>query len=224
MLQSFLIVRDRPAPKTPPAIGIGSFPFPAEDEEPELAENARFDTPVALIDAAGLRMKEAILAQPAPDLDVTHVDAIIFCLSYHQLSQWIEALAARNLSVPMLWWCEYESVVHNCVLSDAVDGILYPNMTASELHWSLLLAAKHYLSRTQWSKEREQLLARLEERKWIDRAKAILSEVKAISEAEAYEFLRKQAMNERRRMVDVAVSIVKVYSLLREQNPRGRKR
>ena len=80
------------------------------------------------------------------------------------------------------------------------------------------------MARTQWKKEREQLLAKLEERKWIDRAKSILSEVKNIPEAEAYEFLRKQAMNERRRIVDVAVSIVKVYSLLLEQNPRGRSR
>lgn len=40
---------------------------------------------------------------------------------------------------------------------------------------------------------------------------------KNISEAEAYDVLRKQAMNERKRMVDVATSIVKVYQILQDQ-------
>ncbi|TLS51185.1 ANTAR domain-containing protein [Paenibacillus antri] len=222
MLQSFLIVRDRPAAKSPPAPVLG-FPFGFDDEEPAYAEGARFDSPTALLDAAGLRAQESILPEPSPDLDVNNIDAILFCTSYSRLLAWTRALEART-GPPLLWWCDNEPVVHNCVLADSVDGILYPGMTTAELHWTLLLSSKHYLSRTQWKQEREQLIAKLEDRKWIDRAKSILSEVKSITEAEAYEFLRKQAMNERRRLVDVAVSIVKVYSLLREQNPRGRSR
>jgi len=223
MLQSFLIVRDRLAPKSPPSLALGGFPFALDDEEPAYAEGARFDTPNALLDAAGLRAQEAILPEPSPDLDVKNVDAVLFCTSYKMLLNWTKALEHRT-SHPLLWWCDNEPVVHNCVLSDSIDGILYPGMTTAELHWTLLLSSKHYLSRTQWKQEREQLIAKLEDRKWIDRAKSILSEVKSITEAEAYEFLRKQAMNERRRIVDVAVNIVKVYSLLREQNPRGRTR
>ncbi len=84
-----------------------------------------------------------------------------------------------------------------------------------DLHASLLLGFNHFIMRCEWLQEREQLLSRLEERKWIDQAKSILSEIKGISEAEAYDFPRKQAMNERKRMVDVATSIVKVYQLLR---------
>jgi len=221
MLQSFLIVRDRPSPKKPPPLGLGSLSLGLEDEEPEYAEDARFDAPDALLSAAGLRVRETVLPDPLSEMDVSNVDAVIFCVAYSSLLKRAQPLESR---LPVLWWCENEPVVHNCVLSDAIDGMLYPGLTVSELHWALLLSSKHYLSRTQWKQEREQLIARLEDRKWIDRAKSILSEVKSITEAEAYEFLRKQAMNERRRMVDVAVSIVKVYSLLREQNPRGRPR
>jgi two-component system, response regulator / RNA-binding antiterminator len=54
----------------------------------------------------------------------------------------------------------------------------------------------------------------LEERKWIDQAKSILCEVKQLTEKEAYHILRKQAMDERRKVADVAASIVKVYRLL----------
>ncbi|MNN62293.1 ANTAR domain protein [compost metagenome] len=98
-----------------------------------------------------------------------------------------------------------------------VDGILSPSMLAQEIHWILHFSSRQCFERHQWLKEKEQLLARIEERKWIDMAKGILSKAKNISESEAYDLLRKQAMNERKRMVDVATSIVKVYQLLQDQ-------
>jgi response regulator NasT len=211
MLQSFLLLREQPALK-------------ADDDEPLYTENERFKSIERLLDAAGFRFQETIASSEAPSLEnVNNIDAIIMCVSYPALLLRIKSSDSLS-SLPVIWWCDDEPVVYNCTLSDSIDGILYPGMTTAGLHWSLLLAAKHYWMRTQWKAEREQLLAKMEERKWIERAKAILSEVKSISEAEAYEFLRKQAMNERRRMVDVASSIVKVYSLLREQHPRGRNR
>ncbi|MNY46685.1 Nitrate regulatory protein [compost metagenome] len=90
-------------------------------------------------------------------------------------------------------------------------------MQPQEIHWILHFSARQCFERQQWLKEREQLLSRIEERKWIDMAKGILSKAKNISESEAYDLLRKQAMNERKRMVDVATSIVKVYQLLQDQ-------
>jgi response regulator NasT len=132
-------------------------------------------------------------------------------------------LAARSL--PVLWWCDQQTFPsHECKLDPGIDGLIGPGMNALEIHCALLLSVNHYFQRTEWHQEREQLLSRLEERKWIDQAKRILSEIKNISEAEAYEFLRKQAMNERKRMADVATSIVKVYQLLQDENKGGRKR
>ncbi|GIO34076.1 hypothetical protein J2TS6_52170 [Paenibacillus albilobatus] len=64
-------------------------------------------------------------------------------------------------------------------------------------------------------------MARIEERKWIDQAKGILCELKNISDAEAYDLLRKQALNERKRMVDVATSIVRLHPLLRRSDSGG---
>ncbi len=51
-----------------------------------------------------------------------------------------------------------------------------------------MLSFNHYFQRSEWRQEREQLLSKLEERKWIEQAKRILSEIKKIPEAEAYEF------------------------------------
>jgi response regulator NasT len=54
----------------------------------------------------------------------------------------------------------------------------------------------------------------LEDRKIIDKAKGILMKSRSISEEDAYALLRKTAMNESRRMADVARSLVTAAKLL----------
>jgi response regulator NasT len=63
--------------------------------------------------------------------------------------------------------------------------------------------------------ELAQAKAELDERKVIDRAKGILMQRRAIPEAEAYALLRKTAMNENRRILDVAQSVITAAELLR---------
>jgi two-component system, response regulator / RNA-binding antiterminator len=62
--------------------------------------------------------------------------------------------------------------------------------------------------------ELAQARAELEERKVIDRAKGILMQRKGLSEPDAYSLLRKTAMNENRRIADVAQSVVTAADLL----------
>ncbi len=54
----------------------------------------------------------------------------------------------------------------------------------------------------------------LEERKVIDRAKGLLMKAKGVSEDEAYALLRKTAMNQNRRVADVAEALVTASGLL----------
>ena len=63
--------------------------------------------------------------------------------------------------------------------------------------------------------ELEQTKSALEERKTIDRAKGVLMRAKALSEEEAYRLLRKTAMNEKKKIADVAQSIITAGELLR---------
>ncbi|QHQ36854.1 ANTAR domain-containing response regulator [Algicella marina] len=57
--------------------------------------------------------------------------------------------------------------------------------------------------------------AALEERKTIDRAKGLLMKLKNIGEEEAYALLRKTAMDQGKRVADVAASLVTTAGLLR---------
>lgn len=56
--------------------------------------------------------------------------------------------------------------------------------------------------------------AALEDRKIIDRAKAILMKARGIEEAEAYALLRKTAMDQKRRVADIAQQLVMAAGLL----------
>jgi two-component system, response regulator / RNA-binding antiterminator len=63
--------------------------------------------------------------------------------------------------------------------------------------------------------ELEQTKSALEERKVIDRAKGILMNAKSLSEEQAYALLRKTAMNENRKIAEVAQSVVTAAELFK---------
>ena len=63
--------------------------------------------------------------------------------------------------------------------------------------------------------ELEQTKTALEERKVIDRAKGILMKMKDLGEDDAYALLRKTAMNEKKKIVDVAQAVITAAELLK---------
>lgn len=64
------------------------------------------------------------------------------------------------------------------------------------------------------TRELEQARNELEDRKVIDRAKAILMKTRGIGEPEAHALLRSTAMNQNRRMVEIAQSLITAADLL----------
>jgi response regulator NasT len=64
------------------------------------------------------------------------------------------------------------------------------------------------------ARELEQARAELAERKVIERAKGILMKSRGITEEEAYALLRKTAMNEKKKLAEIAQSVVTAASLL----------
>lgn len=176
------------------------------------------ESPEAVLSSCGYITTQAHNTADACQL-IKEADASILNLSITDINPWTTLLMQQK-TAPILWWCSKNTAsISSAACEDniMVDGVISPSMLPHEIHWSLHFSSKQCLERQLWLKERAQLLSRIEERKWIDMAKGILSKTKNISESEAYDLLRKQAMNERKRMVDVATSIVKVYQLLQDQ-------
>ena len=77
----------------------------------------------------------------------------------------------------------------------------------------LCISRFHAFARLQ--AELEKTKTALEERKVIDRAKGILMKARNLSEEEAYALMRRSAMNENRKIAEVAQSVVTASDLLK---------
>ncbi|CAG7628124.1 ANTAR domain-containing response regulator [Paenibacillus allorhizosphaerae] len=214
MLQSFLLIDEFAASRS----RASSFYMEAEHPTDMYPEESPVESKLREM---GMRVYRA--SSPSTQLQtlIGYSDAALLSVPVEQLGEWCMKLTSLR-HIPILFWCDKLTFPqHSCKLEAEIDGMLSPGMTPTEIHCSLMLSFQRFMERHDWRQEREQLLSKLEERKWVDQAKRILCEIKQISEAEAYDFLRKQAMNERKRMVDVATSIVKVYQLLKDQKHKG---
>lgn len=175
--------------------------------------------PETRLASSGYQVHHAVTKEQIAN-QVQPADAAIFDLPIASLKARADWLL-QHKDLPLFWWCSPVTASLSaaaCEEDMTVDGVLTSSMNEQELHWALHFGSRQWMTRRQWMDERKQLLSRIEERKWIDMAKGILSDLKGISEAEAYELLRKQAMNERKRMVDVATAIVKLAELLHKNN------
>ncbi len=76
------------------------------------------------------------------------------------------------------------------------------------------MAISRFNAFSRLTRELEEARSALEERKIIDQAKAILIETRGLSEPEAYALLRSTAMNQNRRLVEIAQSLITAASLL----------
>ncbi|WP_409341920.1 ANTAR domain-containing response regulator [Paenibacillus sp. MBLB4367] len=169
------------------------------------AADSNVSNPEHALRGTGIHIQTQDSPAPIPQ-QAERFEAVVLHVPSSELKSYLHP----RVKTPVLWWCDgpypdtppFQSEIE-------IDGMLCPQMSPAEYKWLLYLAVGHY-------RQREQLLLKLEERKWIEQAKEIICEIKHMNESEAYEFLRKQAMNERKKIVDVAISIVNVYRLLRK--------
>jgi two-component system, response regulator / RNA-binding antiterminator len=96
-----------------------------------------------------------------------------------------------------------EAAVDSGVSAYIVDGLRKERVKAI-----LDMAFSRFNAFERLRRELTEAKTRLEERKIIERAKGVLMKAKSIPEAEAYALLRRTAMNENRRIADVAQSVI----------------
>ena len=89
-----------------------------------------------------------------------------------------------------------------------VLGFLAKPLRHEELGPALDLAVSRFRDLQEVGRENEALKRKLESRKLVDRAKALLIQRAGMSEAEAYRRLQKTAMDTRRTMGDVAQALL----------------
>jgi response regulator NasT len=84
------------------------------------------------------------------------------------------------------------------------------------------MAISRFNAFSRMTRELEEARSELENRKLIDRAKGILMSTRGLSEADAYALLRKTAMNQNRKISEIAESLITAASLLAPPEGEGR--
>jgi response regulator NasT len=76
------------------------------------------------------------------------------------------------------------------------------------------MAISRFNAFARMARELEEARSQLESRKIVDRAKGILMKTRGLSEADAYAALRKTAMNQNRKISEIAESLILAAGLL----------
>lgn len=101
-----------------------------------------------------------------------------------------------------------------------VFGYLLKPVTANELRTSLAVAWSRFRDQARLRSEVEELKTAMEQRKVVERAKGILMDRLGLRESEAMQRLQKQARDTRRKLHEVAQSILDSEHLFGQQPPR----
>lgn len=123
-------------------------------------------------------------------------------------------LIQKNTPKPLIIFTDHSSdnMIADSIIAGAsafiVDGIeshrIRPIIEAAIARFNKCQTMRHQL---------EQTTLRLDERRTIDRAKGILMKNKQMSEEEAYQFLRKKAMDKNQRIGQIAQMIIEMAEM-----------
>ena len=102
-----------------------------------------------------------------------------------------------------------EAAVEAGVSAYVVDGLKRERVKPI-----LDMAISRFNAFSRMARELEQARSELESRKLVDRAKGILMTTRGLSEADAYALLRKTAMNQNRKISEIAESLITAAGLL----------
>ena len=96
-----------------------------------------------------------------------------------------------------------------------VSAYIVDGLRKERMKTILDLCVSRFNAFTRLQSELERTKSQLEERKLIDRAKGILMKAKSLSEEDAYALMRRTAMNENKKIADIAQSVVTAAELLK---------
>ncbi len=122
---------------------------------------------------------------------------------------------SRALSRPIAMFVDSsDDAMIGAAIDAGVGAYVVDGFSKERVKPILDLAIRRYQAFASLRAELAEARTALAERKTIDRAKAILMKSRNISEADAYALLRKTAMNQSRKIIDVANALITAADML----------
>lgn len=125
-------------------------------------------------------------------------------------------VATRERPRPIVMFVDQSdnSMMH-AAIDAGVSAYVVDGLSTNRVRPVLDVAIARFRAFDALRRERDAARSQLAERKLVDRAKGILMRAKGITEEEAYERMRRTAMNEQRKMAEIAQSIVTAAEILK---------
>ena len=125
---------------------------------------------------------------------------------------------SRVVKRPIAMFVDHsDSACIRAAVDAGVSAYVVDGLKKERVKHILDMSITRFAAFSRLQEELERAKTALEERKIIDRAKGIVMRAKDLSEEEAYALLRKTAMNEKRRIADIAQSIVTAAELFKHE-------
>lgn len=130
----------------------------------------------------------------------------------------IESLREASKGAPrpvVMFVDQSDDVMMREAITAGVMAYIVDGLSPKRIKPILEVAIARFQSFQALRKELEDTKTTLAERKLVDRAKGILMSTRGLSEHDAYNALRKAAMNQNRRMAEIARSVVDLAELMK---------
>ncbi|GAA0744067.1 ANTAR domain-containing protein [Sphingomonas sp. ABOLD] len=124
-------------------------------------------------------------------------------------------LVSRALAKPIAMFVDQsDDTMIGAAIDAGVSAYVVDGLRKDRVKPILELAVRRFTAFSRMQSELDEARTALANRKTIDKAKAILMAQRGLNEADAYALLRSTAMNQGRRLVDVAEALITASSLL----------
>jgi response regulator NasT len=123
---------------------------------------------------------------------------------------------SRVLQRPIAMFVDHsDEAMIEMAVDAGVSAYVVDGLKKERVRPILNMAISRFNAFSRLSRELEEARTALGDRKTVDKAKAILIETRGLSEADAYALLRRTAMNQNRKISDVAQGLVMAAEMLK---------
>lgn len=163
-------------------------------------------TVVVLPDGPDLQARVASLK---PDVIVVHLES-----PSRDVLEQMSGLSRQAERPVAMFVDRSDQTMMQAAVDAGISAYVVDGLRAERIKPILDIAILRFNAFARLQRELDEARSELADRKLIERAKGILMTRKGMSEEEAYKLLRRQAMNEKRKIVDIARAIVTAADLL----------
>lgn len=124
-------------------------------------------------------------------------------------------LVSRTLAKPIAMFVDHsDDAMIGAAIDAGVSAYVVDGLRKERVKPIIDLAVRRFNAFSRMRDELDEARTQLADRKVIDRAKSILMASRSLSEPEAYALLRSTAMNQGRKMAEVAAALITAHDLL----------